>query len=80
MSDNVFLVHPSAAGIGNCAKLRLTARSQWAGIEDAPSLQTISAHTRLDDNIGVGVIVFNDKTVGYFKVRFVNSFQCSVGD
>ena len=26
LSDNVFLIHPSAAGIGNCGKIRLTAR------------------------------------------------------
>ena len=79
LSDNVFLVHPSAAGIGNCAKLRLTARSQWAGIEDAPSLQTISAHTRLDDNIGVGVIVFNDKN-GYHSQQGVQgTFAYHIG-
>ena len=31
LSDNVYLVHPSAAGIGNCGKIRLTGRNQWAG-------------------------------------------------
>ena len=61
LSDNVYLVHPSAAGIGNCGKFRLTARNQWAGIEDAPSLQTLSFHTRIGDYNGVGVILFNDK-------------------
>ena len=64
LSDNVYLVHPSAAGIGNCGKFRLTARNQWAGIEDAPSLQTLSFHTRVGDYNGVGLIVFNDKN-GY---------------
>ncbi len=64
LSDNVFLVHPSAAGIGNCAKVRLTARSQWQGVEDAPSLQTLSFHTRLGYKAGLGGIIFNDKN-GY---------------
>jgi len=64
LSDNVFLVHPSAAGIGNCGKLRFTARNQWSGIEDAPSLQTLTAHTRIGENIGIGVVLFNDKN-GY---------------
>ena len=64
LSDNVFLVHPSAAGIGNCGKLRFTARNQWSGIDDAPSLQTLTAHTRFGENIGVGVVLFNDKN-GY---------------
>lgn len=64
LSDNVYLVHPSAAGIGNCGKVRLTARSQWSGIDDAPTLQTLSAHQRIGDNMGVGFILFNDKN-GY---------------
>lgn len=70
LSDNVYLVHPAAAGVGNCGKLRLTARSQWAGIEDAPSLQTLSAHTRIGENMGVGIILFNDKN-GYHSQQGV---------
>ncbi len=63
LSDNVYLVHPSAAGIGNSSKLRFTARQQWAGIPDAPALQTLSFHTRLseDSNAGYGFVLFNDK-------------------
>ncbi|MFK5957975.1 MAG: type IX secretion system membrane protein PorP/SprF [Lutibacter sp.] len=64
LSDNVYLVHPSAAGIGNCGKIRLTARTQWSGVADAPSLQTLSIHQRIGYNMGVGVILFNDKN-GY---------------
>jgi type IX secretion system PorP/SprF family membrane protein len=63
LSDNVYLVHPSAAGIGNSSKLRFTARQQWAGVPNAPSLQTMSFHTRLseDSNAGYGFVLFNDK-------------------
>lgn len=63
LSDNVYLVHPSAAGIGNSSKLRLTARQQWAGIPDAPALQTLSFHTRFGEysNAGYGLVLFNDK-------------------
>lgn len=64
LSDNVYLVHPAAAGIGNCGKLRLTARQQWADIPNAPELQTLSFHTRVGDKAGVGAIIFNDKN-GY---------------
>lgn len=64
LSDNVYLVHPAAAGIGNCGKLRLTARNQWAGVEDAPALQTFSFHSRVGMNNGLGLILFNDKN-GY---------------
>ncbi|MFY9243316.1 MAG: type IX secretion system membrane protein PorP/SprF [Polaribacter sp.] len=63
LSDNVYLVHPSAAGIGNSSKLRFTARQQWAGIPDAPALQTLSFHTRFGEysNAGYGFVLFNDK-------------------
>jgi len=61
LSDNVFLLHPSAAGIGNCAKLRLTHRQQWSGVSDAPSLQTLSYHQKFNDKAAVGLVLFNDK-------------------
>ena len=63
LSDNVYLVHPSAAGIGNSSKLRFTARQQWAGITDAPALQTVSFHTRFgeESKAGYGLVIFNDK-------------------
>lgn len=63
LSDNVYLVHPSAAGIGNSSKLRFTARQQWAGIPNAPALQTLSFHTKFGEysNAGYGFVLFNDK-------------------
>ncbi|APZ46232.1 hypothetical protein BW723_07950 [Polaribacter reichenbachii] len=63
LSDNVYLVHPSAAGIGNSSKLRFTARQQWAGIPNAPALQTMSFHSKFNEysNAGYGVVLFNDK-------------------
>ena len=64
LSDNVYLVHPSAAGFRDCSKVRLTARSQWSGVPDAPSLQTISIHSKIGKKTGLGLIIFNDKN-GY---------------
>ncbi|WP_299669973.1 type IX secretion system membrane protein PorP/SprF [uncultured Polaribacter sp.] len=63
LSDNVFLVHPSAAGIGNSSKVRFTARQQWFDVPNAPSLQTMSFHTKFgeESNAGYGLVLFNDK-------------------
>jgi type IX secretion system PorP/SprF family membrane protein len=63
LSDNVFLVHPAAAGIGNSSKLRFTARQQWADVPNAPSLQTLSFHTKIgeESKAGYGFVLFNDK-------------------
>jgi type IX secretion system PorP/SprF family membrane protein len=70
LSDNYYLLHPSMAGASNCAKLRLTARQQWFGQKDAPSLQTLSFNTSLgkEQKSGVGFIVFNDKN-GYHSQK-----------
>lgn len=64
LSDNVYLVHPAAAGIGNCGKIRLTARQQWQDVSNAPELQTLSFHTRVGDKTGIGTVIFKDKN-GY---------------
>ena len=63
LSDNYYLIHPSMAGAANCAKIRLTARKQWFGQDDAPSLQTLSFNGRIGERSGAGIIVFNDKNI-----------------
>jgi len=70
LSDNYYLIHPSMAGAANCAKIRLTARKQWFGQDDAPSLQTLSFNGRLGERSGGGIIVFNDKN-GYHSQKGV---------
>lgn len=70
LSDNYYLLHPSMAGASNCSKIRLTARQQWFGQDEAPSLQTISFNSALgqERKSGVGVILFNDKN-GYHSQK-----------
>jgi type IX secretion system PorP/SprF family membrane protein len=68
LTDNYYLIHPSMAGAANCAKLRLTARQQWFGQDDAPALQTLSFNGRMGERSGGGLIAFNDKN-GYHSQR-----------
>ena len=70
LSDNYYLIHPSMAGAANCAKVRLTARQQWFGQEDAPALQTLSFNGRIGEQSGAGIILFNDKN-GYHSQQGV---------
>jgi type IX secretion system PorP/SprF family membrane protein len=72
LSDNVYLVHPSAAGFRDCSKIRLTGRTQWSGIKDAPSLQTINIHSKFGEKAGLGLIVFNDKN-GYHSQQGIQA-------
>jgi type IX secretion system PorP/SprF family membrane protein len=70
LSDNYYLIHPSMAGAANCAKIRLTARKQWFGQEDAPELQTLSINGKVSEKAGAGFILFNDKN-GYHSQKGV---------
>jgi type IX secretion system PorP/SprF family membrane protein len=81
LSDNYFLLHPSMAGAANCSKLRLTARQQWFGQDDAPSLQTLSFNGAVTEKDGLGIILINDKN-GYhsqkgFKFAYAHHLQFS---
>ncbi len=70
LTDNYYVIHPSMAGVANCAKIRLTARQQWFGQDDAPSLQTLSVNSRIGDSpSAIGGIVYND----------ANGFHSQVG-
>jgi type IX secretion system PorP/SprF family membrane protein len=65
LTDNYYLIHPSMAGAASCSKIRLTARQQWLGQDDAPNLQTLSVNGRIGDSkSGIGGIIYNDKN-GY---------------
>ncbi len=70
LSDNLYLLHPSMAGAPYCAKVRMTGRMQWFGLEDAPMLQTLSFNTHLGQNsrTGIGGIIFNDRN-GYHSQK-----------
>lgn len=65
LTDNYYLIHPSMAGVANCSKVRLTARQQWFGHEDAPKLLTLSLNGRIGDTPSAfGGILYTDKN-GY---------------
>ena len=61
LSDNLYLLHPSMAGAANCGKVRVTARQQWFGQENAPALQTASMNFGVGERSGIGAILFNDQ-------------------
>jgi len=59
---NRFLLNPAVTGNVDYTPLRLTAREQWVGIDNAPSTQGISAHTLLGNkSMGIGGYIFADR-------------------
>ena len=54
--------NPAYAGAKDHMSIGLLHRTQWWGIEGAPSTQSFFAHTPLkNDRVGVGINIFNDK-------------------
>jgi type IX secretion system PorP/SprF family membrane protein len=68
LTDNIYLIHPTAAGISDYGKIRLTARKQWLDYKNAPSLQTLSLHTHIGNNSAIGISLYNDKN-GHFSQK-----------
>ena len=59
LTDNYYLIHPSMAGVANCAKVRLTARQQWFGEDNSPRLLTMSINGRIGESqAGIGGILY----------------------
>lgn len=58
---NDFYLNPAIAGSKDYTPIVLGVHKQWVGIENSPTTQTISGHTRLSgNNVGVGGVIFND--------------------
>ena len=67
LMDNYYLMHPAMAGSHfQGIKARATHRFQWQQVENAPSLQTFNAHSRLNERSGIGAVFYNDSN-GYHK-------------
>jgi len=74
--NNKFLLNPAVAGSEDYIPVRLTARQQWVGIEDAPSTQALSGNFLLGNkNMGVGGYVFSDRFGIDSKVGIQGSFS-----
>lgn len=68
LTDNYYLIHPSMAGASACSQVRVTARSNWVGQENAPGLQTLSYNGRINRSSAIGFNAFNDRN-GFHSQR-----------
>jgi type IX secretion system PorP/SprF family membrane protein len=71
---NSYLINPAAAGTMDDLPIALTFRQQWAGFNDAPITQTLSGHTLINPEMGVGAIFMNDHTGPLNKFSFQGSY------
>lgn len=59
---NDYILNPAVGGSLDYMPISTSIRSQWSGLDGAPKTQTLSAHTKLGNRIGVGGFLFNDVT------------------
>ena len=70
LTDNYYVLHPAMAGAHfEGVKVRASYRTQWLGIKNPPSVQSLNIHARVSQKSGLGVLFFHDQ----------NGFQSQIG-
>ena len=59
---NDYLLNPAVGGSLEYMPISTSFRSQWAGLDGAPQTQTLSAHKKIGERIGLGGYLINDVT------------------
>jgi len=79
---NSLIFNPAVAGSNNHLTANLIHRSQWFGVEGAPTTQSLSVHTPLkNERIGLGLSLVNDKigASGSFDFSTAYAYRFPVG-
>src|SRR5690349_18658589 len=63
---NRLVINPAYAGGDGPLSLTLANRSQWLGVDGAPTTQTFTAHSMFTKKNGLGLSLVNDK-IGVHK-------------
>ncbi|HDZ04220.1 hypothetical protein LCGC14_0068460 [marine sediment metagenome] len=58
---NTISVNPAYAGSRGVLSIVALHRSQWVGLDGAPTTQTLNFHTPVSDHVGLGLSVVNDE-------------------
>jgi len=72
---NQYLINPAAAGADYQLSIASSFRQQWAGFKDAPRTQMLSGNMLIQDNMGVGAIIYNDVTGPLRNIGFQGSYS-----
>ncbi|MCG8581530.1 MAG: type IX secretion system membrane protein PorP/SprF [Bacteroidales bacterium] len=58
---NTLAYNPAYAGTREVLSIMGLSRHQWVGFEGAPSTQTLTAHSAVGDNVGLGFTIMHDR-------------------
>jgi len=80
---NSLAFNPAFAGSPGYMSARVLFRSQWMGIEGAPTSQSVTVHTPFKDRLGLGISLGNDKIGAtgstYFNVSYAYHIPFATG-
>ena len=63
---NNLAINPAYAGADEHGSITILARDQWSKIQNAPSTQSLAAHTLVAKRVGLGLVVVHDE-IGVHK-------------
>ncbi len=75
---NGLAINPAYAGSHGSLSLTALSRHQWAGVEGAPTTQTLSAHSPVrNENIGLGMMIVRDNVgvTNQLSANFIYSYK-----
>ena len=58
---NTIAVNPAYAGSRGVLSIAALHRSQWVGLDGAPTTQTLNVHTPVSEKVGLGLSIVNDE-------------------
>ena len=58
---NTIAVNPAYAGSRGVLSVAALHRSQWVGLDGAPTTQTLNLHTPVSERVGLGISIVNDE-------------------
>jgi len=71
---NQYSINPAVAGTKDYIPVTLSYRRLWTGIDDAPTIQMISGHTSISDEMAVGAKVFSYSAGPNVKTGFEGTY------
>lgn len=76
--NNMNIINPAYAGTNGFTELNLNIRSQWVNLKGSPETQSISFAKPLNDKIGIGFSIVNDKIDVIKETDFAVDFSYRV--
>lgn len=72
--QNQYLGNPAFAGTESGMDLSMGIRKQWSNIPGSPLMQAVTASYGLNDKVGLGLNIYNDKSGLFKRTRTVASY------